>query len=70
MQGALTEPTGLTSPCAMSDAGWEHYADRWQVLDAGGTVLGERVLLHPHDTEQPFTRSQSGIEIPAGIRAW
>jgi hypothetical protein len=50
------------------DAGWEHYADRWQVLDAGGTVLGERVLLHPHDTEQPFTRSQSGIEIPAGTR--
>lgn len=50
------------------DAGWEHYADKWQVLDAEGSVLGERVLFHPHDTEQPFTRSQSGIEIPAGTR--
>lgn len=51
------------------DAGWEHYADKWQVLDAEGTVLGERVLFHPHDTEQPFTRSQSGIEIPAGTQS-
>jgi hypothetical protein len=50
------------------DAGWEHYADKWQVLDAEGNVLGERVLFHPHDTEQPFTRSQSGIEIPAATR--
>ncbi|WP_394689626.1 hypothetical protein [Hoeflea sp.] len=51
------------------DAGWEHYADKWQVLDADGTVLGERVLFHPHDTEQPFTRSQSGIEIPIGVQS-
>lgn len=51
------------------DAGWEHYADKWQVLDADGTVLGERVLFHPHDTEQPFTRSQSGIEMPAGTQS-
>ncbi|PHP65039.1 hypothetical protein CSC94_21145 [Zhengella mangrovi] len=46
------------------DAGWDHYADRWQVLGPDGTVLGERVLAHPHDNEQPFTRSQSGIVIP------
>lgn len=46
------------------DEGWDHYADKWQVLAPDGTVLGERVLLHPHETEQPFTRSQSGIEIP------
>jgi hypothetical protein len=32
-----------------------------------GTVLGERVLLHPHETEQPFTRDLSGVVIPAGI---
>lgn len=50
-----------------ADAGWEHYADKWQVVGPDGTVLGERVLLHPHDTEQPFTRSQSGIAIPAGV---
>lgn len=46
------------------DAGWDHFADRWQVLGPDGTVLGERVLAHPHDNEQPFTRSQSGIVIP------
>jgi hypothetical protein len=47
------------------DTGWDHYADEWQVLDpATGEVLGRRVLAHPHVDEQPFTRSQSGIEIP------
>ena len=30
--------------------------------------LFTRVLLHPHENEQPFTRSQSGIIIPAGIK--
>ncbi len=47
-----------------ADAGWEHYADKWEVVGPDGTVHGERVLLHPHDDEQPFTRSQSGIAIP------
>jgi hypothetical protein len=50
-----------------ADAGWEHYADLWQVIGPDGTVYGERVLAHPHDTEQPFTRSQSGIVIPEGV---
>ena len=52
-----------------ADAGWDHYADRWEVVAPDGTVLGTRVLLHPHDIEQPFTRGQSGIRIPAGIDA-
>ena len=50
-----------------NDQGWEDYADAWQVVDLDGTVLGERILLHPHDTEQPFTRSQSGIAIPDDV---
>jgi hypothetical protein len=50
-----------------NDQGWDHYADLWQVEDLGGNVLAERVLLHPHDTEQPFTRSQSGVNIPPEI---
>jgi len=25
------------------------------------------LLLHPHENEQPFTRSQSNIEIPADV---
>ena len=49
------------------DAGWDHYADAWQVVDKAGKVLGKRVLYHPHESEQPFTRSQSGIRIPAGV---
>ena len=49
------------------DSGWEHYANRWQILGPDGTVLGERVLLHPHETEPPVTRDLSGVVIPAGI---
>ena len=53
-----------------NDEGWDHYADLWQVIDTvTGTILGERVLLHPHENEQPFTRSQSGIVIPDGTAA-
>ena len=50
------------------DTGWDHYADGWRVLDMDGTVLGMRVLHHPHETEQPFTRSLSGVRVPAGAR--
>lgn len=39
------------------DTGWDHYADGWAVEDAQGNQLGLRVLAHPHETEQPFTRS-------------
>ncbi len=49
------------------DTGWDNYADKWDVMTPDGTVLGTRVLLHPHETEQPFTRSLSGVEIPDGI---
>lgn len=50
-----------------ADEGWDHYADLWDVVAPDGTVLGERVLLHPHVEEQPFTRSLSGVEIPEDI---
>ena len=50
-----------------ADEGWDHYADKWVVEGPDGAVFGERVLLHPHETEQPFTRSQTGIEIPDDI---
>ncbi len=48
------------------DEGWDHYADRWQVVGSDGAIYSERELMHPHETEQPFTRSQSGIIIPSG----
>ncbi len=49
-----------------ADTGWDHYANRWDVLGPDGEVLGVRELLHPHENEQPFTRSLT-LEIPAGI---
>lgn len=52
---------------AHADTGWEHYADRWDVVAPDGTVLGSRTLLHPHENEQPFTRSLTGVAIPPGI---
>lgn len=50
-----------------ADAGWAHYADNWEILTLEGKLLGRRVLLHPHDNEQPFTRSLGGVKIPPGI---
>ena len=50
-----------------ADDGVEHYADAWRVVGEDGSVFGTRVLYHPHDAEQPFTRSLSGVTIPANI---
>ena len=52
---------------AHGDEGWDHYADKWEVLAPDGTILGTRVLLHPHVGEQPFTRSLGGVAIPEDI---
>ena len=49
-----------------ADAGWDHHADGWTILTETGTPLAHRELLHPHDDEQPFTRSLSGVAIPEG----
>ena len=50
-----------------NDEGWGHYADGWEVIDLDGNQLAYRELLHPHDHEQPFTRSQCNIEIPKNV---
>lgn len=52
---------------AHDDEGWDHYADRWEVVAPDGTVLATRTLLHPHVDEQPFTRSLSGVTIDPGL---
>ena len=59
---------------AHPDTGWDDYADGWDVVLPDGTVVKPdsdspftRLLLHPHETEQPFTRNQSGIVIPADV---
>ena len=49
------------------DRGWDKYADKWDVVGPDGTVYGTRILLHPHETEQPFTRSLSGVDIPEWV---
>jgi hypothetical protein len=51
-----------------NDEGWDHYADRWEVWTPDGKdQLAVRVLLHPHEQEQPFTRFLDGVEIPGGL---
>jgi hypothetical protein len=59
---------------AHPDTGWEDYADGWDVVLPDGTVAETnpddpftRLLLHPHENEQPFTRSQSNIPIPPEV---
>lgn len=50
------------------DTGWDHYADRWDILAEDGTVLATRTLRHPHVNEQPFTRSLHQVVLPDGTR--
>ena len=50
-----------------TDTGWDQYADLWEIRTPDGTILGQRVLTHPHVDEQPFTRRQSGIEVPTDV---
>jgi hypothetical protein len=49
------------------DTGWDHYADAWRVVGGDGTIFGTRTLYHPHENEQPFTRSLGGVAIPADM---
>ena len=50
------------------DKSWDHYVNKWEVLTPSGEVIATRTLMHPHVNEQPFTRSLSHINIPAGIK--
>lgn len=50
------------------DTGWDHYADGWSVNAPDGTELGYRLLAHPHENEQPFTRSLGGVNVPDGVK--
>ena len=53
-----------------ADTGWKHYANKWDVVSPDGkTIFGTRTLFHPHEDEQPFTRSLSDVRIPAGYGA-
>lgn len=52
-----------------ADEGWNHYANRFEVVGPDGLALGVRTLLHPHETEQPFTRSLGGVEIHDSVKS-
>jgi len=53
----------LSSPYDTPD----RYADGWRVLAPDGSELGSRTLTHDHASEQPFTRTQTGLEIPQQV---
>lgn len=66
------EPLGerqyrISVTLAHKDTGWDHYANAWLVFDEEGNSLGERVLLHPHVNEQPFTRTTT-LTIPDTVK--
>lgn len=50
-----------------TDTGWDHYADKWDIVAPDGRVIATRVLYHPHVGEQPFTRGLSGVDLPPEI---
>lgn len=60
---------------AHEDEGWNHYANKFEILGPDGKAIATRVLYHPHVDEQPFTRSLGNVNVPLGlthvtVRAW
>lgn len=45
----------------------ERYADGWRIRSDDGTEYGTHELAHDHAAEQPFTRTQTGVEIPPDV---
>jgi hypothetical protein len=77
-EAGLADVTAATAQCTATtcavsatvrhaDEGWQHYADRYEVLAPDGHVLGTRVLQHPHVEEQPVTRTLEGLMIPSSV---
>ncbi len=49
------------------DKGWDHYADRWEILTPEGEIVAIRILRHPHIKEQPFTRGLPFVPVSKDI---
>ena len=60
--GSYTFPATI----ADADSGWKHYADLFEVLAPDGTILGTRILYHPHVDERPFTRASAASRCRRG----
>lgn len=67
IQKSAEETYRISVTLKHNDEGWDHYANEWQVIAPDGTVLGTRILAHPHVDEQPFTRSLGNVKISTGI---
>ena len=61
------ETATVSATVRSADTGWDKYADAWEVRAPGGEVWGVRELAHPHETEQPVTRSLSAVVSPDEI---
>jgi len=58
----------VSASVSSTETGWDKYANEWKAESGvDGTLLGTRVLGHPHVDEQPFTRSLSGVAIPEDV---
>lgn len=64
-----TDTYRVTVTVRHDDTGWEHYADKWDVVGPDGQIFGTRELLHPHVDEQPFTRSLDDVNIPPEVQS-
>jgi len=67
IEAANADGLVLSVTLSHPDTGWDHYANSWEVRAPDGRHLDTRVLVHPHVTEQPFTRSLRLKTIPAGM---
>ena len=46
-----------------ADSGWDHYANRFEIVKLDGELISKRILRHPHVDEQPFTRGLGRVRI-------
>ena len=57
----------ISATVSHTDEGWSHYADKWEVVGPDGIVIGTRALAHPHENEQPFTRTLGAVRIDPAL---
>jgi len=52
---------------AHEDTGWEHYANRWEVIGPTRKFTATRILPHPHICQPHFIQSLYPVIIPASV---